>query len=248
MRLNVQFSLNSLILPLNYNHIIQAFILDLIDNAEYRNFVHNEGFSYKKRKYKLFSFSRLNGKFSLNQKDKTIEFFDNVSLKISSHDKNLIQYCADSLLFKDDFELLGQKIHVEKLEYDDLEIKNDKIKVKTLSPITVYSTMEQNSSKKTVYFSPNDDNFSKLIRENLIKKYLAYYDSYLPKEISNDEFVIKEANQKRSKMIITKYKNFIIKGWHGTFVIQGNPTLLKIGYDSGFGAKNSQGFGLVEVI
>ncbi|WP_337919956.1 CRISPR-associated endoribonuclease Cas6 [Petrotoga sp. 8T1HF07.NaAc.6.1] len=108
--------------------------------------------------------------------------------------------------------------------------------------------MEQNSSKKTVYFSPNDDNFSKLIRENLIKKYLAYYDSNLPNEISNDEFVIKEADQKGSKMIITKYKNFIIKGWHGVFEIQGNPSLLKIGYDSGFGAKNSQGFGLVEVI
>jgi CRISPR-associated endoribonuclease Cas6 len=248
MRLNIQFSFKNLMLPVNYNHVIQAFILQLIDDAEYRSFVHNEGFSYQKRKYKLFSFSRLNGKFFLNQKDKTIEFSDNASLKISSYDKNIIQYCADSLLFKDDFELLGQKIHVEKLEYDDLEIKNDKIKVKTLSPITVYSTMEQNSSKKTIYFSPNEDQFTQLIKENLIKKYLSYYDSYLPKEMGNDEFVIKEAGQKGCKMIITKYKNFIIKGWHGVFEIQGNPTLLKIGYDSGFGAKNSQGFGLVEVL
>jgi len=248
MRLNIQFSLHNLILPVNYNHIIQAFIFDLIDDTEYRSFVHNKGFNYKKRKYKLFSFSRLNGKFYLNKKEKTIEFFDKVSLKISSHDKNLINYCADSLLFKTEFELLGQKIFVEKLEFDDQEINKDKIKVKTLSPITVYSTIVENSSKKTVYFSPREDKFSQLIKENLIKKYLAYYDSDLPKDIYNDELVIKEVNKKGSKMIITKYKNFIIKAWDGVFEIQGNPSLLKIGYDSGFGAKNSQGFGLVEVL
>ena len=44
-----------------------------------------------------------------------------------------------------------------------------------------------------------------------------------------------------------KYRGTIIKGWMGRFVLNGNKKLLKLGYDCGIGAKNSQGFGMVEV-
>ncbi len=248
MRLNVVFSFQSLKLPINYNHILQAFILQLIDDAKFRSFLHNQGYTFKNRNYKMFTFSKLNGQFSVDNSEKTIEFFDNVSLTISSHDETLIRYCADSLLFKDEFELLNQKITIEKIEYENQVINNDKIYVKTLSPITVYSTVTLNSSKKTVYYTPTDEQFSKLIKDNLIKKYLAFYN-FNEGDISFDDFfIIKEKYRSKSKMIITYYKSFLIKAWHGIFEIQGDQRLLKIGYDAGLGAKNSQGFGLVELM
>lgn len=246
--MNIQFSFDKLILPINYNHIIQAFILQLINDAEYRKFIHNQGYLYNKRSYKMFSFSRLNGEFKINPQDKTIEFFENVNLKISSLDENIIRYVADSLLFKSEFELINQKIYVKKIEYKDEEIHNNHLQIKTLSPITVYSTIQKDSSKKTIYYSPSEKEFSKLIIENLKSKYLAFYKLDKEKAPFNENFVIKEKNGSKSKLVITYYKNFIIKGWHGLFEIKGDPRLLKIGYDAGFGAKNSQGFGLVEIL
>jgi CRISPR-associated endoribonuclease Cas6 len=248
MRLNIIFSFQKLKLPINYNHILQAFILQLIDDAEYRRFLHNEGYTFQNRNYKMFTFSKLNGRFCVDNSEKTIEFFDNVSLKISAHDENIIRYCADSLLFKDEFELLNQKITVEKIEYENQDIKNNKIYIKTLSPITVYSTVINNSSKKTIYYTPLDEQFPKLIKDNLIKKYLAFYNLNEGDITFDDSFIIKEKNNSKSKMIITYYKNFLIKAWNGIFEIQGDPKLLKIGYDAGFGSKNSQGFGLVELM
>jgi len=44
------------------------------------------------------------------------------------------------------------------------------------------------------------------------------------------------------------YKNFLIKGWMGTFRLQGLKKALKLAYDAGLGSKNSQGFGMFEVI
>ncbi|RKX92249.1 MAG: CRISPR-associated endoribonuclease Cas6, partial [Spirochaetes bacterium] len=40
----------------------------------------------------------------------------------------------------------------------------------------------------------------------------------------------------------------IIKGWTGTFVLNGNRKILKLAYYTGLGSKNSQGFGMFEVV
>ncbi|MBC7189418.1 hypothetical protein H5U35_04285, partial [Candidatus Aerophobetes bacterium] len=40
----------------------------------------------------------------------------------------------------------------------------------------------------------------------------------------------------------------LIKGWMGTYRLEGNPELIKFSYDAGLGAKNSQGFGMYEVV
>jgi CRISPR-associated endoribonuclease Cas6 len=80
MRLNVVFSFQSLKLPINYNHILQAFILQLIDDAKFRSFLHNQGYTFKNRNYKMFTFSKLNGKFSVDNSEKT-----NITNKKSSY-------------------------------------------------------------------------------------------------------------------------------------------------------------------
>ncbi|MDN5332516.1 MAG: CRISPR-associated endoribonuclease Cas6 [Tepidanaerobacteraceae bacterium] len=44
------------------------------------------------------------------------------------------------------------------------------------------------------------------------------------------------------------YKDVIIKGWMGVYILKGDPVLLKIAYDAGLGSKNSQGFGCFEIL
>jgi len=44
-----------------------------------------------------------------------------------------------------------------------------------------------------------------------------------------------------------KYKGTVIKGWMGIYRLKGAVSLLKMALDAGLGAKNSQGFGCVEI-
>lgn len=52
-------------LPFHYQYIIQSMILNWIHDEEYSKFIHDEGYSYEKRRYKLYSFSKLFRKIHL---------------------------------------------------------------------------------------------------------------------------------------------------------------------------------------
>ncbi|MEM0506480.1 MAG: CRISPR-associated endoribonuclease Cas6, partial [Thermosphaera sp.] len=47
---------------------------------------------------------------------------------------------------------------------------------------------------------------------------------------------------------ICVFEGTVIKSWSGVFAIEGNPELIEMGYEAGLGSKNSQGFGMIEVI
>ncbi|MFY9273013.1 MAG: CRISPR-associated endoribonuclease Cas6, partial [Thermacetogeniaceae bacterium] len=55
-----------------------------------------------------------------------------------------------------------------------------------------------------------------------------------------------KVSNKDAKIIY--YRDFVIKGWLGIYEIEGDPRLLKLAYSAGLGAKNSQGFGMIDVI
>lgn len=44
------------------------------------------------------------------------------------------------------------------------------------------------------------------------------------------------------------FKGTVIKGWTGLYELSLPEPLFQIAYDTGLGSKNSQGFGMVEVV
>jgi len=70
-KVGIEFD-ESLELPFNYNKILQGFIYRNIMDKDLARFIHDRGFSYEKRKYKMFTFSRLQGKFSIDSKKKKL--------------------------------------------------------------------------------------------------------------------------------------------------------------------------------
>ena len=42
------------------------------------------------------------------------------------------------------------------------------------------------------------------------------------------------------------FKNTVVKAWSGIYERTGPPDLLRLAFDCGLGAKNSQGFGMIE--
>jgi len=47
---------------------------------------------------------------------------------------------------------------------------------------------------------------------------------------------------------LVDYKGTKIKAIMAPFVVRGSPELMEMGYEAGFGEKNSMGFGMVEVV
>ncbi len=81
----------------HYNHIIQGVIYDSIDH-ELATFLHEKGYENENRKFKLFTFSRLLGRFQLNREKSTIRFIDNLQLMISSPVDYFCQSIANGML------------------------------------------------------------------------------------------------------------------------------------------------------
>lgn len=243
MRVYITFESDQPItLPLQYNHIVQAVILNYLGNESYQEFLHDEGYQYEKRTYKMYTYSRLFGQFTVNKRDKRITYNKEMHLIIASSDPRLTTYFLNTAFVKEHI-LFGQnEVRIREIRVDQSKIKSP-VKVYTKSPITIYSTLTHGDKKKTYYYSPYEAEFQTIMRDNLLKKYVALHG----KEPENTEFYIKPLNKKRLKERVILYKGFIIKGWDGEFVLEGSEELINLAYHGGLGSKNSQGFGCLEV-
>ncbi len=242
MRITIHYSADSTIkLPKNYNEIIQGFIYRNLERS-LANFIHNEGFKYEKRNFKLFTFSRIFGKIKPNKNQFLIQ--SPFKVVVSSPYNKILMSFANSLLTKDKFKLGNNFVNIDSIDIESIPNIESESYIYFLSPITVYSTFEENEKKKTYYYNPKEPKFSELVRENLIKKYIAFFG----KNPNDSTFHIEPVKVLPKDEKIVFYKGFIIKGWMGHYKISGSQELLKFAYDVGLGGKNSQGFGCFELV
>jgi len=242
MRLKVSLNFDQLLtLPISYNHIIQAFLLKNI-SPKLADFLHNKGYIYQNRVFKQFVFSNLFGNYQINKPN--IIFQNEVYFWVTSPISDFLSQFAEAL-FKKELELCGQKVVVSSVEIKRLEIKEPYLKIKMLSPMTVYSTLTNGDKKKTYYYSPFEADFTELIAGNLRKKYLAFYPDA---DTTNFELKITPLNVQKYHEKIIRYKDFIIKGWLGNYALTGSLEALCFAAKAGLGSKNSQGFGCFEQV
>ncbi len=233
-----------LALPIHYNHLIQGLIYTHL-NSDLATWLHEEGFSCQKRKFKLFTFSRLFGRFEI--KGKNILYEHKVSLKIASPYTKLLESLAECLVQTEYFYIGAQRCMLESVEVEMERRFESPLLVKMLSPMTVYSTLNGPEGKKKVYYySPFEPEFSQIIIENLCRKMMAF--EKIAMDVPEDAYIRPlKVNTKRNFHIII-FKNFVIKAWSGIYEINMPLPLIKMAYDAGLGSKNSQGFGMWEVI
>jgi CRISPR-associated endoribonuclease Cas6 len=96
--------------------------------------------------------------------------------------------------------------------------------------------------KQTNFISPFDPIFSDKIEKNFYNKYQAYF-----KKEPTERVIIRPKKVTQKDKVVTKFKDIIINAWNGTYEIQAPLPYLKFLYDTGIGAKNSQGFGMFEI-
>ena len=229
-------------ISLQYNNLIQAAIYNAID-PELAAFLHNKGYESSGRQFKLFTFSRLMGRFYINKERSTIAFNDEIKLVVSSPVETFCQSIANGMLTKGRVRLASAELEVGKMMVQQFKVEEERIMLRTLSPVVVYSTLLRPDGRKyTCYFQPGEPDYNRLIENNLRKKYKAFYG----KEPPSGELKVRSLG--RVRLHVMNFKNTIIKGYSGGLLLTGPRELLQMAVDAGLGSKGSQGFGCVEVM
>lgn len=229
-------------LPFSYPYWIQSALYHVLDR-EFAQKLHDEGYRFGKRAFRLFSFSRLMGHYEIDRERNEIVFFNPVRLVVASPLEEFVRQISDVLLRDEGIRLGHQVVTVQEIAYRRPRVERLPLCVRTLSPITVYSTLERPEGKRYTYFyAPRERPFSELIHQNLVKKWVALTGT----PYNGPETVVQPLG--RTKLRVVTYKGTVIKGWSGRFLLHGDPQLLEVGLYAGFGGKNAQGFGLCEPI
>lgn len=243
--MHIDFTLRSnenMEIPITYNHIVQAAIYSAID-PELATFLHEIGYSSGNRIFKLFTFSRLSGRFQVNKVRNTIIFLEGIKLTISSPVGKFCQSIANGILTNGGIQLGQNTAELEKMMVKEFNVERERVVLRTLSPVVVYSTLLRPDGRKyTCYYQPGEPDYDISVENNLRKKYMALYGIEAP----YGEVKVKKLGQIR--LHVMKYKDTVIKGYSGKLVLTGPKELLQMGVDAGIGSKNSQGFGCVEVV
>ena len=156
------------ILPLTYNSLLQGFIYRHLDWVLARR-VHDEGTPLGKRQFRFFTFSRLLGSYRIL--DGVIEFRGPFRFHIGSVREDILKSFVEHLLREPTVKLGSEVCEVRKIEVEPAPRVTRPIKVKTLSPITVYSTLSMgNGRKKTYYYSPFEGEWEEHLLANLRRK------------------------------------------------------------------------------
>ena len=208
-----------IVLPIHYNHILKGFI--------FSNFFTESS---------PFTFSNLFGPKKVSLSNKKIIFNDHCHFYFSTIESSHLK--LEELLNKL-LNLGRNRVKVEEITPVEEEVNGQPVVVKTLSPITVF---RRESGGKTFYFSPDREEFYRLLEENLNEK----VKKFLGKEAGGVK--IKPSQSSVFKKAVVQYRNrFIVEAWKGMFEIEGEREAIEAALKLGLGYKNSQGFGMVAI-
>ncbi|AEE14447.1 CRISPR-associated protein Cas6 [Thermodesulfobium narugense DSM 14796] len=251
MRIKLEFISDSEIkLRSGYNSLIQGLIYDLLDYVDAKK-LHDEGFKFEKREFRLFSFSEILERGYVNKSEHVITFDNKISFLISSPVEWILKQIALNSIVGDDFKLGGNSLRINAvsvLKSFEEFIAKGSVVVKALTPIEVHSTfITANGARKTYFYTPFENEFSELINKNARKKWKAYFGCECSYELSIKP-LFKDKKYETIRYFIKKDKKTIIKGWKGLYMLNAKPEFLRFILDAGLGSRNSQGFGLVEIV
>jgi CRISPR-associated endoribonuclease Cas6 len=226
-----------LVLPKNYNSTLQGFFYRHMDR-DLANFLHSRGFYLGKRTFKLFVFSKIFGKF-LGKDGEKVYYAPRFRIYFASPRNDIaIGTLREFILSKKKMVLGENPVDILAINPVMVEGFNDSLRVKTVSPITVYKTPPGERFHR--YLSPHDEEFYRLLVDNIRRKYTLVYGK--PPE-GDIEIKPVKVSEKDFKKIVFKGK--LIKAWNGIFEIKAPREVIKLALESGLGAKNSAGFGMV---
>lgn len=240
---------DGIILPINYNYPLAGVIYRFLaeSDPEYAAFLHNEGYAAAEKRFKLFTFSQLMAERRRITGDR-IHFGSTLTWYVSSPVELFLSHFADTLLTTGRLSIGQHQLQIRDVTVPRIPRFQSEMHFRCLSPIVMSTARERNGKQTMHYCLPDDPALSELIRQNLIRKHEAIqgrapYDDTLTFAFDQDYIDRRKGRVTR----LVDYKGIKIRGVLCPFRVSGSPALIQIGYECGFGDKNSAGFGMVEV-
>ena len=240
---------NGITLPINYNHLLAGIIYRFLaeSDPEYASFLHEEGYRAAEKRFKLFTFSQLMADRRRITGDK-IRFRSTLTWYVSSPVERFLSHFADTLLTEGQLSLGQWQLPISDVTIPRIPRFQSKMQFRCLSPMTMSTTREHNNKRAMHYCLPDDPALSGLIRQNLIRKHEAIHGRAPQDDTLSFAFDKTYIDRRQGRVTrLTDYKGIKIRGIMCPFRVTGSPALIQVGYECGFGDKNSAGFGMAEI-
>ena len=237
-------------LPINYNYFLTGIIYRFLKESDpkYAHFLHKAGYELENRRFKLFTFSQLMAKRREIRGDQ-IHFRSPLTWYVSSSQEPFLQNFAAALMGTGILQIERHSLRVQDVEVLRQPRFEQKMAFRCLSPITMSTKRERDGKLGAHYCLPDDPQFSELVRQNLIRKYEAVHQRPPTEKsfaMTFDQAYIDKREGRVTRLV--DFKGTKIRSIISPFHIIGAPELIRVGYECGFGDKNSMGFGMVEAL
>ncbi len=204
-------------LPIHYNNIMRKAVINSLLNGNDEKF---------------FVFSNIFGRKRIRRERKSIYFKPPCHFYFSCLNNNLEEKEVNGTIGKNRVKM--------KVSKEITPIQTTKLTLKTLSPITVSIVDE---SGKSLYFSPDSDEFYKLVVDRLKIK-----AKRLNLNVDDTNIQFKpHPDSKFKKAVIRLRSRFVVEAWKGIFTLEAPKKLLELALQTGLGERNNFGFGMVAI-
>lgn len=239
-------------IPLSYSYELSSLVYRVLSKSDsaFAHWLHENGFQTGNKKFKLFTFSRLQIPQYRIEGDSISILSDTVEWQISFFPERSTQEFIRGVFHEQTFELGTRRANVRFLVREISVMPPptfvETMEFETLSPICI-SLRRENG--KVDYLAPDHPEALALIRQNLLNKYSAFHGKEYG--VSDFDFDFEVLSKPKSVLIAIKSgtpQETRVRGFMCRFRITAPVELMKIMYESGMGEKGSTGFGMVALI
>lgn len=226
-------------LPMAYRQLIQGLIYRALaghDAAALATRLHDEGYDGEGRAFKLFTFSPLSGPYV--PEGRQICFRGSMRLEIRSPQAEFIRCLARSLPAGEAVRLGHNELAISSARLEDAHLSAGQVRASAVSPLIAYTT---DAERHTAFLTPDDEAFYRAIVRNAQRKWTAFRGPNAPFELD-----VAPLPSQRWRREATSFKGTFLTAWYGRFELRGAPELIDFLYQTGLGAKNSEGFGMFD--
>ncbi|MDO5665193.1 MAG: CRISPR-associated endoribonuclease Cas6 [Bacteroidia bacterium] len=237
-------------IPINYNYEISSLVYRVLSKSDdaFSHWLHENGFQKGNKRFKLFTFSRLQIPQYRIENECIRILSDTVDWQISFLPDRSTQEFIRGVFQNQTFELgtrvANVRFHVREVSVMPPPIFAETMVFETLSPICI-SLRRKNG--KVDYISPDHPEAQSLIRKNLLNKYFVFHGKEYDSEFN---FNFEVLSKPKSVLVTIKSgtpQETRVRGFMCRFRMTAPEELMRVMYEAGAGEKGSVGFGMCSV-
>ncbi|MCF8272186.1 MAG: CRISPR-associated endoribonuclease Cas6 [Chlorobium sp.] len=250
-------------IPLNHSHHLASVIYSTLSksSSEFATVLHDKGYAAEgsRQKFKYFTFSNLQIPIRTIDSGEIVSRSRQITLYLSSPKEEFLQHLILGLFAEGSLRIHNAVFSKECIEKLPEPEWSENMTFSMLSPLAVSVYRDPSAGMNTKeYLRYDDSRLSDMLLHNLQAKYRGLFgceppENCIPFSVRFEEAYLKGVREKgRSveKLITIKDysgKETRVKAIQCPFTVTGDPELIKVGYECGFGENNPMGFGMVKV-